>query len=190
MEFVREVGLPGGRIIVHGHWGRPVLVFPTERGSARDAESNGLVAAVDELLSAGRVKLYCVDSHDAASWSAADKPLEERARAHEHYESWILATAVPFIAEDCGMHSHTTACATSSGVTKRCCGLPDARAERAWSALRPVFATMLPTASSTIAVSVKPGQTAFTVTPLVASSSASARVRPTRPCLAAQYALT
>jgi esterase/lipase superfamily enzyme len=102
VEFVREVGLPGGRIIVHGHWGRPVLVFPTERGSARDAESNGLVAAVDELLSAGRVKLYCVDSHDAASWSAADKPLEERARAHEHYESWILATAVPFIAEDCG----------------------------------------------------------------------------------------
>ena len=40
---MREVPLPGGRIIVHGHWGRPVLVFPAERGRAPDFASNGMV---------------------------------------------------------------------------------------------------------------------------------------------------
>ena len=60
-------------------------------------------------------------------------------------------------------------------------GLADCRAPaspRASSALRPVFATMLATARRSAAVSVKPGQTALTVTPALASSSASARVRP------------
>jgi esterase/lipase superfamily enzyme len=99
---MREVGLPDGRVLVHGHWGRPVLVFPSEQGNAADFESNGMVGAVSGLLEAGRLKLYCVDSFDAASWSADHLPLEERARAHERYESWITDTVTPFIYEDCG----------------------------------------------------------------------------------------
>jgi esterase/lipase superfamily enzyme len=99
---MREVPLPGGRVLVHGHWGRPALVFPSEQGNAHDAESNGLVGAVGSLLSDGRLKLYCVDSYDAASWSASHLPLEERARQHERYESWLVDTVARFIADDCG----------------------------------------------------------------------------------------
>ena len=99
---MREVELPGGRVIVHGHYGRPVLVFPAERGQATEAQDRGLVDVVGELLSAGRLKLYCVDSHDSASWSADHKPLEDRAKAAEWYDSWIMTTVVPFVAEDCG----------------------------------------------------------------------------------------
>ena len=99
---MREVGLPGGRVIVHGHYGRPVLVFPAERGQATEAQDRGLVESVGELLSAGRLKLYCVDSDDSAGWSAQHKPLEDRARAAEWYDSWIMSTVVPFVAEDCG----------------------------------------------------------------------------------------
>jgi esterase/lipase superfamily enzyme len=97
-----EVPLPDGRVLVHGHWGPPLLLFPSEGGSAFDAESNGLVGAVGGLLEAGRVKLYCVDSFDGQSWSARHLPLEERARAYERYESWIVRTVAPFIARDCG----------------------------------------------------------------------------------------
>jgi esterase/lipase superfamily enzyme len=99
---MREVPLPDGRVLVHGHWGRPVLMFPSEQGNAHDAQSNGMVDAVGGLLSAGRVKLYCVDSYDAASWSASHLPIEERARQHERYESWIVDTVAAFIADDCG----------------------------------------------------------------------------------------
>ena len=89
-------------VAVHGHWGRPALVFPAENGDAGEFERRGMVGAVGGLLEAGRVKLYCVDSFDAASWSNRAAPLEERARAHEHYASWILDQVVPFVREDCG----------------------------------------------------------------------------------------
>ena len=107
---MREVPLPDGRVLVHGHWGRPVLIFPSEQGNAHDAESNGLVGAVSSLLEAGRVKLYCVDSYDAASWSANNLPLEERARAHERYDSWITSTVAGFIASDSGGEIITAGC--------------------------------------------------------------------------------
>jgi esterase/lipase superfamily enzyme len=91
-----------GNVVVHGHWGRPVLAFPAEGGGARDFEGNGMVGAVGGLLEAGRAKLYCVDAYDAQSWSNTSIPVEERAHAHGRYESWILDQVVPFIAADCG----------------------------------------------------------------------------------------
>ena len=94
-----------GTVIRYGHWGRPVLVFPSERGRAADFENNGMVGAVEGLIDAGRLKLYCVDSYDAASWSNTDIPLEERARRHGRYESWIVGDVVPWIYQDCGGQS-------------------------------------------------------------------------------------
>lgn len=91
-----------GTVVVHGHWGRPVLVFPSEQGSAWDFENNGMVGAVADLVEAGRVKLYCVDSHDGASWSDTSLPLEERARRHAAYDSWILGQVVPYVRGDSG----------------------------------------------------------------------------------------
>jgi esterase/lipase superfamily enzyme len=113
---MREVQVPDGRVLVHGHWGRPLLVFPSEQGNARDAESNGLVGAVGDLLAKGRLKLYCVDSYDAASWSAKHLPLEERARQHERYESWIVGTVAPFIRDDCGGRSDIATAGCSLGA--------------------------------------------------------------------------
>jgi len=91
-----------GRVIGYGHWGRPLLAFPAESGGASDFESNGMVAAIADLIDAGRVKLYCVDSFDAGSWARHDIPLEERARQHGRYESWITEQVAPHIQADCG----------------------------------------------------------------------------------------
>lgn len=93
---------PATTLIAYGHYGRPVLVFPSEQGRAWDFENNGMVGAVAGLINAGRVKLYCVDSADAATWSDHSVPLEERARRHGEYERWVLSRVVPRIAEDCG----------------------------------------------------------------------------------------
>ncbi|MGH9260009.1 MAG: esterase family protein [Acidimicrobiales bacterium] len=92
-----------GTLIRYGHYGRPVLVFPSEQGRAWDYENNGMVEAVADLVEAGRVKLYCVDSFDHLTWSDRSVSLEERARRHAaHYESWILDHVVPTIAADSG----------------------------------------------------------------------------------------
>jgi esterase/lipase superfamily enzyme len=97
-----HVGLGPGNLIAYGHWGRPVLVFPSEQGRAEDFENNGMVGAVADLIDAGRVKLYCVGSADAYSWSDNAVPTEERARRHGDYEAWIVDQVVPWIRSDCG----------------------------------------------------------------------------------------
>ena len=99
-----ELEAPGfarpGTVIRYGHWGRSVLVFPSEQGRAWDYENNGMVGAVAKLVEAGRVKLYCLDSFDEQTWSDDSLPLEERARRHRAYESWVLDRVVPFIGQD------------------------------------------------------------------------------------------
>ena len=105
-----------GTVAVYGHWGRPVLVFPTERSDAWEWANNGMVAAVADLIDAGRVKLYCVDSFDAGTWSARDLPLEDRARRHGHYESWILEAVVPHIREDTGHSTDIVTAGCSLGA--------------------------------------------------------------------------
>lgn len=89
-------------VVAYGHWGRPVLVFPSQEGTRWEWEQQGMVDAVGWLLDAGRVKLYCVDSWDSGSWSDDWLPLEERARRHGAYENWLLGHVVPVIHADCG----------------------------------------------------------------------------------------
>jgi esterase/lipase superfamily enzyme len=105
MERVQvELHAPGldrtGTVIRYGHYGRPVVVFPSERGRAWDYENNGMVEAVRFLIDEGRVKLYCVDSFDDLSWSDTWIPLEERARRHGAYAAWITDAVVPWIGSD------------------------------------------------------------------------------------------
>ncbi|MGX6608130.1 esterase family protein [Micromonosporaceae bacterium Da 78-11] len=110
------VELEAGTVSVHGHWGRPLLVFPTEGGQAGEWAANGMVAAVEDLISAGRVKLYCVDSFDAGTWSAGHLPLEERARRHAGYEAWILDVVVPHIRADTGETAEIITTGSSLGA--------------------------------------------------------------------------
>jgi esterase/lipase superfamily enzyme len=98
----RHVTVSGGGVVVYGHWGRPVLAFPSEQGHCWQYEERGMVAAIGGLLAAGRAKLYCVDSYDEESWSHGSLPLEERARRHDTYERWILDDVVPFVSSDSG----------------------------------------------------------------------------------------
>lgn len=89
-------------LAVYGHDGRPVLVFPSEAGSAWDYEDNGMVGAVADLLDAGRVRLYCADSLDAFTWSDKGAPTEERALRHGAYTAWVLEQVVPAVHADLG----------------------------------------------------------------------------------------
>jgi esterase/lipase superfamily enzyme len=96
----RAIEIDGGTVLAYGHYGRPVVAFPSENGEPHDWEAQGMVEAIGELLDAGKVKLYCVPSFDRESWTRNDLPLEERARRHGHYEWWVLTRLVPFIQAD------------------------------------------------------------------------------------------
>jgi esterase/lipase superfamily enzyme len=100
----------------YGHYGRPVLAFASEGGHARQWEEMGMVGAIGGLIEAGRVKLYCIDSHDHASWSRRDIPLEERAREHGYFEGWLLDHVVPAIHDDLGAAQEIIVAGASMGA--------------------------------------------------------------------------
>lgn len=99
-----ELDAPGfdrsGTVIRYGHFGRPVLAFPSEGGRAWEWEDHGMVGALADLIDGGRIKLYCVDSFDEHTWSDTSLQLEERARRHLVYDEWLLERVVPFIGTD------------------------------------------------------------------------------------------
>ena len=105
-----------GRVLSYGHWGRPVIAFPAEAGAAHDWQDNGMIDALGGLLDAGRMKLYCVDSADASTWSDRSITLEERARRHDLYERWLLDAVLPYIGDDSGGRTDAVAIGASMGA--------------------------------------------------------------------------
>jgi esterase/lipase superfamily enzyme len=100
----------------YGHYGRPVLAFPAEGGSAWDWENQGMVGALGPLLEAGRMRLFCVDAIDGATWSDRSIPLEERARRHGGYEAWLHGEVVPHIQHELGGPQDIVTCGASLGA--------------------------------------------------------------------------
>lgn len=99
---MRSLAIGESDLIAYGHYGRPLLWFPSDMGRAADFESNGLLAAVSWLVDEGRVKIYCIDSYDRASWRNDELPLEQRAQAHQKFEDFVLSDVVPAIHADSG----------------------------------------------------------------------------------------
>jgi esterase/lipase superfamily enzyme len=108
----RIIDIDGGSVIAYGHYGRPLVAFPSENGEPHDWEDRGMVEAIAPLLDDGKVKLYCTPSFDRDSWTRGDLTLEERARRHGHYEWWVLTKLVPFVQAD--SHTHELMAAGSS----------------------------------------------------------------------------
>lgn len=91
-----------GHVIAYGHWGRPVLFFPCEGGSAYDIEDHGMIHVLAPAIEAGQLKVYAVDANDHWSWSNQSVSSEERARRHDAYFAWLTDEVVPAIHGDCG----------------------------------------------------------------------------------------
>lgn len=105
-----------GSVIAYGHYGRPLLAFPSQEGPAWQYEERGMVDAVGDLIEAGRMKVYAVDSFDSGSWYRHDVPLEERAQLHGLYEDWIVNQVVPFIRHESGDSAEIVVTGVSFGA--------------------------------------------------------------------------
>ena len=69
-------------LLIFGHAGARVLVFPTSKGRFYEWEDRGMMGALGEHLEQGWVQLYCVDSVDEESWYAFWKHPGDRAWRH------------------------------------------------------------------------------------------------------------
>jgi esterase/lipase superfamily enzyme len=83
-------------LLVFGHAGARVLVFPTSQGRFFEWEDRGMVGALAEHINNGWLQLYCVDSVDAESWYAEWKHPVDRSRRQDEYERYLTEELLPF----------------------------------------------------------------------------------------------
>ena len=82
-------------LLVFGHAGARVIVFPSSMGRFFEWEDQGMIAALGEHLENGWLQLYCVDSVDADSWYAKWKHPADRAFYHGRYDAYVRDEVVP-----------------------------------------------------------------------------------------------
>jgi len=85
----------------YGHFGPPLLVFPTAAGMAHEWESQGMVEALAPWIDRGRLKLYCAESNVAEAWTRREHEASWRIGRHALYERFVVETLVPWIRQDC-----------------------------------------------------------------------------------------
>src|ERR1700692_4881613 len=84
-------------LLVFGHAGLPVVVFPTSGGRFYEFEDRGLIAALAGRIDAGQMQVACVDSVDMESWYNRQVHPRWRIARHIQYESYVLDEVVPML---------------------------------------------------------------------------------------------
>ena len=83
-----------------GHWGEPVLLFPTAGGDALEVERMGVIEALGGLLEAGRIKVYSCDSVAGQAWIAQHHPAEYCTALQNRFGGFVYEEVVPAIRMD------------------------------------------------------------------------------------------
>ncbi len=82
-------------LLIVGHSGARVLVFPTSKGHFYEWEDRGMMQVLGHHISQGWLQLYCVDSVDAESWYARWKHPGARAWRQVQYENYLIHEVLP-----------------------------------------------------------------------------------------------
>lgn len=86
-------------MLIFGHSGARVIVFPTRVGRFFDYENWGIISSVQEKIENGHIQLFCVDSVDEESFYCDWCHPSGRIHRHMQYERYILEEVVPFTQE-------------------------------------------------------------------------------------------
>ncbi len=102
-HIMMESAAMGRRVHVwcFGHFGAPVVIFPTAAGFAHEWDRQGMVDALAPLIGAGKIKLYCPESNVSQAWTDKKTDPAWRIGLHQAYERFVLEDLVPGIRADC-----------------------------------------------------------------------------------------
>lgn len=92
----REMG-----VRVYGHYGAPLLVFPTSGGDEREYEGQGMIAALAHHIDAGRVKVFAISSVNNESWYNKQAHPRHRSYVQARYDEYVANEVFAFIRSHC-----------------------------------------------------------------------------------------
>ena len=86
-------------LLVFGHAGAKVLIFPTRGGRFYEYEHLRMTEALRHKVEAGQLQLYCIDSVDAESFYCWWAHPSGRIQRHMKYEAYILNEVLPLMSQ-------------------------------------------------------------------------------------------
>lgn len=84
-----------------GHYGAPLLLFPTAGGDAEECERMQMIRALSPLIDAGRLKVYSPDSVAGQAWVDKNLSTGHKAWVQNQYDGYVYDELVPLIRRDC-----------------------------------------------------------------------------------------
>lgn len=84
-------------MLIFGHGGAPLLVFPSSMGSFFEYENNGMIDVIRHKFEHGEMQAFCVNSVDTESWYNRGAHPADKVRRHIQYENYILHEVLPLI---------------------------------------------------------------------------------------------
>src|SRR6185369_6786980 len=89
-------------LLVFGHAGRSMIVFPTSMGAFFEYEDRGMVAALADKIDAGLVQLFCVATLDTESFYGNNRHPRERLARYLAYERYLVNDVVGLVSSMTG----------------------------------------------------------------------------------------
>ena len=97
-------------LLIFGHGGAKVLVFPTRCARFHEYEDLGLVSELRDKLEHGHLQLFCLDSVDAETFYCSWCHPGDRVRRHLQYERYVLHEVLPLMAQKNTCLLYTSRC--------------------------------------------------------------------------------
>ncbi|SOE19644.1 Esterase/lipase superfamily enzyme [Spirosomataceae bacterium TFI 002] len=90
-------------VVKHGHWGYPVLLFPTSMGNVYQNKDFGLLDTIKHRIDGGELKIFSVASIDFESFYG--KHLSPNIKIYNYYlyAKFLHEELVPYIKRECNV---------------------------------------------------------------------------------------
>jgi len=92
----RELG-----VVVYGHYGPPMIAFPTTGGDEWEYERNGVIGAMAHAIDAGRVKVFAVNTNNSDSFGNDGAHPRHKSYMQAMYDQYIAEEVFPFARAHC-----------------------------------------------------------------------------------------
>ena len=89
------------RVVRWGHYGAPVLLFPTAGGDYEEVERFHLIGALKELIEGGRIKVYSIDSVAGKHWLRGTDSPDYCSKVQNLFDDYVYSEVAPLIRNDC-----------------------------------------------------------------------------------------
>ena len=88
-------------IVTYGHFGFPVLLFPTAAADFLEYERFHLIDAIRDVIEAGKVKVFSINSINRDAWLNKQVHTRDKGLRQAAYNDYITREVVPYIWNSC-----------------------------------------------------------------------------------------